>query len=69
MFCFRLKYILFILVLILNDCASENVNQDDLQLKFVFIVRIVGKFVPTYLAKINYVQSIQKVTFIIILYL
>lgn len=46
MICFKLKYILFLLIIIFYDCTSENfnqetVNQDDLQLKFVFIVSIV----------------------------
>lgn len=37
---FRLKYILSILIVIIYDCASEIVNQENLQLKFVFIVSI-----------------------------
>jgi len=34
---FSLKYI-FCLLLIANECVSNSINQDHLQLKFVFIV-------------------------------
>jgi len=34
---FSLKYI-FLLISIANECVSKSINQDHLQLKFVFIV-------------------------------
>jgi len=34
---FSLKYI-FLLIFIANECVSKTINQDHLQLKFVFIV-------------------------------
>lgn len=34
---FSLKYI-FLLIFIANECVSKSINQDHLQLKFVFIV-------------------------------
>lgn len=35
---FNLKYILYFLTITVYDCASVTQNQDNLQLKFVFIV-------------------------------
>lgn len=34
---FSLKYI-FLLIIIANECVSKTINQDNLELKFVFIV-------------------------------
>lgn len=38
-----LKY-LFVLTIIINHCVSKTINQDNLQLKFVFIVSILGRY-------------------------
>lgn len=39
---FSLKYI-FLLIFIANECVSKTINQDHLQLKFVFIVSTIPK--------------------------
>lgn len=36
---FSLKYML-LLIIIVNECTTNTVNHDNLQLKFVFIVSI-----------------------------
>lgn len=43
---FNLKYI-FLLIFIANECVSKSINEDHLQLKFVFIVSIIQYYISS----------------------
>lgn len=48
---FSLKYI-FLLIIIANECVSKTINQDNLELKFVFIVSTT--ILPKYIILVSY---------------
>jgi hypothetical protein len=48
---FSLKYIM-LLVIVVNECITKTVNDDNLQLKFIFIVSILIIFLRFFLPKI-----------------